>query len=102
VVVGIKGTQLYPKKDPYSIFHPLNRLLRILFLAALFRLRTFLLHLSKRLRHVSDLIPNIKTYVDRRALLSRYRNKSLGSCIYFDELKANCLPYPAYQRTAQK
>ena len=63
------------------IFHPLNRLLRILFLVALFRLRTFLLHLSKRLRHVSDLIPNIETYVDRRALLSRYRDTIAASCI---------------------
>ena len=88
------------RKDPY--FHPLNRLLRILSLVALFRLRTFLLHLSKRFRHVSDLIPNIKTYVDRRALLSRYRDTIAGSCIYFDELKSKLPPYPAYQRTAQK
>src|SRR6516225_6568428 len=57
------------RKDP--IFHPLNRLLRILFLVSLFRLRAFLLHLSKHLRHVLDLVPNIKTYVDRGALLSR-------------------------------
>ena len=84
------------------MFHPLSRLLRILFLVALFRLRTFLLHLSKRLRHVSDLIPNIETYVDRRALLSRYRDTIAGSCIYFDDLKSKLPPYPAYQRTAQK
>src|SRR5262249_13869457 len=52
-----------------TIFRPLNRLLRILFLVALLRLRAFLLHLSKCFCHVLNLIPNIKTYVDRRALL---------------------------------
>ena len=95
-----QGGRLARQKRP--IFHPLSRLLRILFLAALFCLRTFLLDLSKRLRQVPDLIPNIETFVDRRALLSRYRDTIAGSCIYFDELKSKLPPYPAYQRTAQK
>jgi len=34
--------------------------LRFLFLVALFSVRAFLLHLSKRLCHVFELIPNIK------------------------------------------
>ena len=51
----------------------LNCLLRILFLVALFRPRAFLLYLSKRFRHVFDLIPNVKTYVDRRAAESPSR-----------------------------
>jgi hypothetical protein len=53
--------------------------LRILFLVALFRLRAFLLHFPKCFRHVLDLIPNIKTYVDRRPLLSRHRDTIAGS-----------------------
>jgi hypothetical protein len=44
------------------------------------------LHLSKRLRHVLDLMPNIKTYVDRCALLSRHRDTIAGPCIYLDDL----------------
>src|SRR5262249_44777027 len=79
-----QGGRLAQQKRP--IFHPLNRLLRILFLVALFRLRAFLLHLSKRFRHVFDLIPNIKTYIDRGALLSRHRDTIAGPCIYLDDL----------------
>jgi len=37
-----------------------HHFLRILFLVALFRVRAFLLHLSKRLCHVFDFIPKIK------------------------------------------
>src|SRR5437867_4375220 len=71
-------TVCFGRKDPYSI--------HLTALVALFRLRVFLLHLPKRFRHVLDLIPNIKTYVDRRALLSRHRDTIAGSCIYFDDL----------------
>src|SRR6516165_9451018 len=60
--------------------------LRILFLVSLFRLRAFVLDLSKRFRHVFDLIPNIKAYVDRGALLSRHRYTIAGPCIYLDDL----------------
>jgi hypothetical protein len=35
--------------------------------------RAFLLHLSKRLCHVFELIPNIKAYVDRGALRNLWR-----------------------------
>ncbi len=56
-----------------KIFGPSNHCLRFLFLVALFSVRAFLLHLSKRLCHVFELVPNIKTYVDRRGLLSRHR-----------------------------
>jgi hypothetical protein len=44
------------------------------------------LHLSKRLRHALDLIPNIKTYVDRCALLSRHPYTIAGPCIYLNDL----------------
>ena len=56
-----RGEPNRPKKE---IFRPFHHFLRILFLVALFRVRAFLLHLSKRLCHVFDLIPNIKAYVD--------------------------------------
>src|SRR6516165_7131056 len=69
-----------------SIFHPLNHILGILFLVAVFSLRASLLHLSKCIRHVLDLIPNIKTYVDRCALLSRHRYTIAGPSIYVDDL----------------
>src|SRR6516162_1128485 len=56
-----------PPIDGFADLHSrgLNHLLRILFLVALFRLRAFLWHLSKHFRHVLDLVPNIKTYIDR-------------------------------------
>src|SRR5208283_3053639 len=66
-----RGEPNRPKKE---IFPSLHHFLRILFLVALFRVRAFLLHLSKRLCHVFDLIPNIKAYVDRGALCSRHRD----------------------------
>ena len=61
------------------ILSPPNHCLRFLFLVALFSVRAFLLHLSKRLCHVFELIPNIKAYVDRRGLLqspSRYNRSA--------------------------
>src|SRR6516164_35703 len=77
-----------PPIDRFADLHSrgLNHLLRILFLVALFRLRAFLVHLSKHFRHVLDLVPNIKTYVDRGALLSRHRYTIAGPCIYLDDL----------------
>src|SRR6266581_9018902 len=56
------------------------------FLVALFSVRAFLLHLSKRLCHVFQLIPNIKAYVDRRGLLSRHRDTIAGPRINLDDL----------------
>lgn len=66
--------------------YPLHHFLRTLLLAALFRVRAFLLHLSKGLRHVFDLIPNIKAYVDRGALRSRHRDTIAGPRIDLDDL----------------
>src|SRR6266436_2553730 len=66
------------QKRPYCI--------HLTALVALFCLRAFLLHLPKHFRHVLDLIPNIKTYIDRCALLSRHRDTIAGSCVYFDDL----------------
>jgi hypothetical protein len=48
--------------------------------------RAFLLHLSKRLCHVFELIPNIKAYVDRRGLLSRHRDTIARPRINLDDL----------------
>ena len=70
-----RGESNRPKKE---ICRPLHHFLRILFLVALFRVRAFLLHLSKRLCHVFDLIPNIKAYVDRGALRTRHRDTIAG------------------------
>src|SRR6266581_5255856 len=56
------------------------------FLVALFSVRAFLLHLSKRLCHVFELIPNIKAYVDRRGLLSRHCDTIAGARINLDDL----------------
>src|SRR5271157_4109192 len=78
-----RGEPNRPKKE---IFPPLHYFLRILFLVALFRVRAFLLHLSKRLCHVFDLIPNIKAYVDRGALCSRHRDTIAGPRIDLDDL----------------
>src|SRR5258708_682784 len=69
-----------------KIFSPPNRGLRFLFLTALFSVRAFLLHLSKRLCHVFELIPNIKAYVDRRRLLSRHRDTIARPRIDLDDL----------------
>jgi hypothetical protein len=69
-----------------KIFSPPNDCLRFLFLAALFSVRAFLLHFSKRLRHVFELIPNIKAYVDRRGLLSRHRDTIARPRIDLDDL----------------
>jgi hypothetical protein len=44
------------------------------------------LDLSKRLRHVFDLIPNIKAYVDRGALCNRHRDTITGPRIDLDDL----------------
>ncbi len=49
-------------------------------------MRAFLLHLSKRLCHVFELIPNIKAYVDRGALRSRHRDTIAGPRIDLDDL----------------
>jgi hypothetical protein len=76
LTVGFRrGEPNRPKKEK---FRPLHHFLRILFLVALFRVRAFLLHLSKRLCHVFDLIPNIKAYVDRGALRTRHRDTIAG------------------------
>src|SRR5258708_39141124 len=69
-----------------KIFSPPNHCLRFLFLVALFSARAFLLHLSKRLCHVFELIPNIKAYVDRRGLLSRHRDTIARPRIDLDDL----------------
>src|SRR5258706_12917790 len=69
-----------------KIFSPSNCCLRFLFLVALFSVRAFLLHLSKRLCHVFELIPNIKAYVDWRGLLSRHRDTIAGPRINLDDL----------------
>src|SRR5208283_4692059 len=63
-----------------------NHCLRFLFFVALFSVRAFLLHLSKRLCHVFHLIPDIKAYVDRRGLLSRHRDTIAGPRIDLDDL----------------
>jgi hypothetical protein len=44
------------------------------------------LHLSKRLCHVFELIPNIKAYVDRGALRHSHRDTIAGSRIDLDDL----------------
>jgi hypothetical protein len=72
-----------PKKE---LFRPLRRFLRTLFLVALFRVRTFLLHLSKRHCHVFGLMPNFKAYVDRGMLCSRHRDTIAGPRVDFDDL----------------
>src|SRR4030088_3565921 len=69
-----------------KIFTPSNQCLRFLFLVALFTVRAFLFHLSKRLCHVFELIPNIKANVDRRALRSRHRDTIAGPRIDLDDL----------------
>src|SRR5258708_9092189 len=69
-----------------KIFSPPKRGLRLLFLTALFSVRSFLLHLSKRLCHVFELIPNIKAYIDRRGLLSRHRDTIARPRIVLDDL----------------
>src|SRR5260370_18969148 len=69
-----------------KISSPPNRCLRFLFLVALFSVRAFLLHLSKRLCHVFELIPNIKAYVDRGALRSRHRDTIARPRINLDDL----------------
>ena len=76
-----RGEPNRPKKE---IFRPLHHFLRILFLATLFRVRAFLLHLSKRLCHVFDLMPNFKAYVDRGTLRSRHRDTIAGPRIDLD------------------
>src|SRR5262249_47199339 len=63
-----------------------TQLLRFLLLVALFSVRAFLLHLSKRLCHVFELIPNIKAYVDRGALRNSHRDTIAGSRIDLDDL----------------
>src|SRR5258708_618570 len=68
------------------ILSPPNHCLRFLFPVALFSVRAVLLHLSKRLCHVFELIPNIKAYVDRGALRSRHRDTIAGSRIDLDDL----------------
>ena len=68
------------------IFSPSNHCLRFLFLVALFSVRAFLLHLSKRLCHIFELIPYIKAYVDRRGLLSRHRDTIARPRIDLDDL----------------
>src|SRR5260221_14509001 len=69
-----------------KIFGPSNHCLRFLFLVALFSVRAFLLHPSKRLCHVFELIPNIKAHVDRRGLLSRHTDTITGPRINLDDL----------------
>src|SRR5258708_38821186 len=69
-----------------KIFSPPNHCLRFLFPVALFSVRAFLLHLSKRFCHVFELIPNVKAYVDRRGLLSRHRDTIAGPRINLDDL----------------
>ena len=69
-----------------KIFSPSSHWLRVLFLVALFSVRAFLLHLSKRLCHVFELIPNIKAHVDRRGLLSRHRDTIARPRIDLDDL----------------
>src|SRR5258708_28075132 len=68
------------------IFSQLIQCLRFLSLVALFSVRAFLLHLSKRLCHVFELIPNIKADVDRGALRSRHRDTIAGPRIDLDDL----------------
>src|SRR6267143_4425988 len=69
-----------------KIFSPSSHCLRFLFLVALFSVRAFLLHLSKRLCHIFELIPYIKAYVDRRALRSRHRDTIARPRIDLDDL----------------
>ena len=68
------------------MFRLAHHFLRILLLSALFSLRAFLLNHSKRLRHVFDLIPNIKAYVDRGMLRSRHGDTIAGPRIDLDDL----------------
>jgi hypothetical protein len=83
---GDKAGELLINRDDQKTLSRLNHCLRFLFLAAFFVLRAFLLHLSKRLRHVFELIPNIKAYIDRRGLLSRHRDAIARPCIDLDDL----------------
>ena len=112
---------LFPS-PPYSLacqFHPtvslrnrylLSRLrergnisfhhfLRSLFLAALFSVRAFLLHLSERLCHIFDLMPNFEAYVDRCRLRSRHRDTIAGPRVDLDDLLLFqfVLPIPSEQ-----
>jgi hypothetical protein len=64
-----EGASSQPINGVTANLQTLPHFLRIIFLIALFPERAFLLHLSKRLCHVFDLIPNIKAYVDRGALV---------------------------------
>src|SRR6267154_5604121 len=82
----LRPTRKPPEQHTQKIFSPPNHCLRFLFLVALFSVRAFLLHLSKRLCHVFELIPNIKAYVDRRGLLSRHRDTIAGPRIDLDDL----------------
>src|SRR5258708_16899575 len=75
-----------PQIPRRETFHPPNDCLRFLCFVALFSVRAFLLHLSKRLCHVFHLIPDIKAYVDRRGLLSRHRDTIAGPRIDLDDL----------------
>ena len=100
VILFLKGSNLFlspssltvgfrrgePNRPKKEIFRPPNHCLRFLFFVALFSVRAFLLHLSKRLCHVFHLIPDIKAYVDRRGLLSRHRDTIAGPRIDLDDL----------------
>src|SRR5260221_3848698 len=69
-----------------KIYSPPTDCLRFLLLVALFSVRAFLLHLSKRVCHVFELIASIKAYVDRRGLLSRHRDTIARPRIDLDDL----------------
>jgi hypothetical protein len=72
--------------------------LRFFFLIALFRIRAFLLNLSKHLCPVFHLIPDIKAHKDRSGLLSRRSDTIAGPridlydlfcCVSFSALKTS-------------
>ena len=68
----------FGKEDPSQQKRPILIHSTTSYESSSWSLRAFLLHLSKRFRHVFDLIPNIKAYVDRGALLSRHRYTIAG------------------------
>ena len=59
--------------------------LRTLFLAALFRMRAFLMNLSKRLCHVINVLPNFKANVNRGTLRSCHRDTIAGTRVDLDD-----------------
>ena len=68
----------FGKEDPSQQKRPILIHSTTSYESSSWSLRAFLLHLSKRLRHVCGLIPDIAAHKDWRGLLSRHRNTVAG------------------------